>query len=79
MAQVCTEEGKTAEGIQGQKRLILDHAAKMYADLNSKKLVLETGYSLEGNSEVIPCKVRNPINITRRATSRASYFLIRRV
>lgn len=56
-AQVCTETGKTAEGIQGQKRLILDHAAKMYMDLNSKKLTLETGYSLEGASEVVPCKV----------------------
>lgn len=60
--QVCTEAGWTAQGAQGQKRLILDHASEMYSQLRSgagKKLVLEAGFGpLEGDDdEITVCKV----------------------
>ena len=59
--QVCTEEGKTAEGVQGQKRLILEHAAAIYDELRSteaKTVVLEAGYAIEQEGEVVVCKVK---------------------
>lgn len=59
--QVCTEPGKTAEGLQGQKRLVLEHADTIYVPLRSgsgRKLELEVGYSKEEGGEVILCKVR---------------------
>lgn len=60
--QVCTQPGWTAQGTQGQKRLILDHASEMYAQLRSgagKKLVLEAGYGPEEGEEgdITLCKV----------------------
>ncbi|CAM9711922.1 unnamed protein product [Ascophyllum nodosum] len=58
---VCTEAGKTAEGIQGQKRLILEHALEIHEDLKStgsKKLVLEAGYSIGEEGEVILSKAK---------------------
>lgn len=58
---MCTEPGKTAEGVQGQKRLILEHAAEMYDQLRSgagQKLALEVGYSMEKGDEVEVCKAR---------------------
>ena len=60
--QVCTQPGWTAQGTQGQKRLILDHASEMYAHLRSgagKKLVLEAGYGPEEGEEgdITLCKV----------------------
>ncbi|CAN0412618.1 unnamed protein product, partial [Pylaiella littoralis] len=54
VGNVCTKAGWTAQGVQGQKRLILDHAAEMYSQLRSgagKKLVLEAGYGPEGEEE----------------------------
>lgn len=59
--QVCTEAGKIAEGLQGQKRLVLEHADTIYPPLRSgsgRKLELEVGYSNEEDEEVILCKVR---------------------
>lgn len=58
--QVCTEAGKTAEGTQGQKRLILEHAAEMYDQMRSGAgvtLVLEAGYASEPGGDIIVCKV----------------------
>ena len=58
--QVCTEAGKTAEGTQGQKRLILEHAAEMYDQLRSGAgvtLVLEAGYASEPGGDIVVCKV----------------------
>lgn len=60
---MCTQEGFAAQGTQGQKRLILDHAAEMYSQLRSgagKKLVLEAGYGPEGGDEgeITLCKVK---------------------
>eukprot|EP00752_Nemacystus_decipiens_P012440 g11021.t1 len=54
VGNVCTQPGWTAQGTQGQKRLILDHAAEMHSQLRSgagKKLVLEAGYGPEGGEE----------------------------
>lgn len=59
--QVCTEQGKLAEGVQGQKRLILEHAATIYDDLRSteaKTMVLEAGYAIDQGGEVVLCKVK---------------------
>ncbi|CAN0321502.1 unnamed protein product [Ectocarpus sp. 12 AP-2014] len=63
VGNVCTEAGWTAQGAQGQKRLILDHASEMYSQLRSgagKKLVLEAGYGpVEGegdDGEITVCK-----------------------
>lgn len=60
--QVCTQPGWTAQGTQGQKRLILDHAGEMYSQLRSgagKKLVLEAGFGPEDGEEgeITVCKV----------------------
>ncbi|CAN0575778.1 unnamed protein product [Laminaria digitata] len=58
--QVCTEAGKTAEGTQGQKRLILEHAAEMYDQMRSGAgviLVLEAGYASEPGGDIVVCKV----------------------
>eukprot|EP00903_Cladosiphon_okamuranus_P020617 g18927.t1 len=61
VGNVCTQPGWTAQGVQGQKRLILDHASEMYSQLRSgagKKLVLEAGYGPEEGKEgdVTVCK-----------------------
>lgn len=58
---MCTEAGKTAEGVQGQKRLILEHAAEMYDELRSMsgvRVVMDAGYAVEEGGEVAVCKVR---------------------
>ncbi|CAM9487187.1 unnamed protein product, partial [Scytosiphon promiscuus] len=61
VGNVCTQAGWTAQGTQGQKRLILDHAGEMYSQLRSgagKKLVLEAGYGPadEAEGEITVCK-----------------------
>ncbi|CAM9481780.1 unnamed protein product [Sphacelaria rigidula] len=61
VGNVCTEPGKTAEGVQAVKRLMLDHADTLYMELKSgsgNRVQLEIGYSKEEGDEVIVCKVR---------------------
>eukprot|EP00904_Undaria_pinnatifida_P008366 jgi/Undpi1/465/HiC_scaffold_1.g00461.m1 len=61
VGSVCTEAGKTAEGTQGQKRLILEHAAEMYDQMRSGAgvtLVLEAGYSSEPGGDIVVCKAK---------------------
>lgn len=68
---MCTAPGWSAQGTQGQKRLILDHAGEMHPQLRSgagKKLVLEVGYGPAGEDEgdVTLCKVSE---LSRRRTT----------
>lgn len=71
---MCTEPGKTAEGVQAVKRLMLDHADTLYMELRSgsgNRLQLEIGYSKKEGDEVTVCKVRgNPIKLTVRVPGR---------